>query len=242
MTKNNIWDINWLKNKALDIHPELIALIKKYSPGKEILEIGYGTGGDLSKLFRLGFSCWGLEKSRVSYNLSRKKANFVSVFGDGENTSFVDGKFDLIFHQGVLEHFKQPHKFMLEQNRILKDNGILIIDVPHKWNLFTIYKKIKMLLGNWYGGWERSYDAEELKHLVMKNGFKPMAIFYRGIFPHQWGKFLFFERIVENVSARKLLTKSPIKYVQKAVKSFYNKSKFLQLISSYNIIIVAKKI
>ncbi len=241
MTKDDIWDTNWLKNYAPDVHPEIISLVKRYSPGKKILEIGYGTGGDLTRLSKLGFDCWGLEKSRVSYDLSKKK-NFVAVLGDGEQAPFPDKIFYLIFHQGVLEHFKNPSKFLSEHRRILKNGGIVVIDVPHKWNLFTIYKQIYQLFGMWYGGWETSFSASELSALLEKNGFEPLLVSYRGIFPHQWGKFLFPENIVENKNIKRLLAKRPAKYIQNFIRFVYEKSKFLQKISAYNVIIVARKV
>ena len=242
MNTTNIWDKNWSKKFVPEVHPELVALIKQFSPGKKILEIGFGSGGDLSELSRLGFECYGIEKSKVSYNLSSRQTKYKSILGDGENTKFKNEEFDLVFHQGVLEHFKNTSKMMFESRRILRTNGILIIDVPHKWNLFTIYKNLYQLFGKWYGGWERSYDSRELINLAEKSGFKTLKIFYRGIWPHQWGKLLFPERIIMNKTARKILTKTPIKIIQKFVRRIYENSELLRIISSYNIIIVAKKI
>lgn len=241
MKKDDVWDKNWLKNSIPDVHPEIISLVKKYAPGKKILEIGYGTGGDLSALNKESFSCWGLEKSRVAYRLSKKNKAFKSVFGDAENAPFKDKEFDLIFHQGVLEHFKNPHKFVSEQYRMLKKQGIIIIDVPHKWNLFTIYKHFRMFFGNWYGGWERSYSTTELKTLVKREGFKLVKVTYRGIWPHRWGKFLYPKKIVNRKWASGILSTFPLNFFQKSALKIYGSSKFLRLLSSYNVIIVAKK-
>lgn len=241
MKTNDIWDKNWSKNFVPEVHSELISIIDHYSPGKKILEIGFGSGGDLTELSKLGYECWGLEKSKVSYNLSKKQKKFRSIFGDGEHTKFKKEEFDLIFHQGVLEHFKNPNIFLSETARILKRNGIIVIDVPHKWNLFTIYKKIYQIFDKWYGGWERSYDEYELKDLVKRFGFATLKISYRGVWPHQWGKFLFPGRIIENGIAKKILTRTPFKYIQRLIKRFYIKNRWLRIVSSYNIIIVAKK-
>lgn len=238
----DIWDKNWSANTELDLHPEIIALVKKYSKGKEILEVGFGTGGDLLFLDKLGFNCSGIEKSIIAYKRALKLKGLNIVFGDAKKMPYKSGQFDVVFHQGVLEHFRDPDKILLENRRVLKKGGVIIIDVPHKWNCFTIYKKAHQILGNWYGGWERSFSASELKSLINKNKFKTLRVQYRGVFPHQWYKFLYPEKIINNRRSKDFLLRSPFKYIQRFVKYVYKKNKFIQLVSSYNVIIVARKI
>jgi ubiquinone/menaquinone biosynthesis C-methylase UbiE len=241
MSNYDVWDKNWLKKHEPSVHRELVSLIKHYSPGKKILEIGYGSGGDLSFLKGIGFESWGLEKSKVAYNLSIQHGNFNAVLGNGERTHFRDKEFDLIFHQGVLEHFKSPTKLVSEQSRILKENGVIVMDVPHKWNLFTLYKKVYQLFGRWYGGWERSYSASELKNLIEPLGFETIIITYRGIWPHRWGKFLFPKQILKRKWVGKIIKTFPVNVIQNSAKKIYDSCELVRLVSSHNIIIVARK-
>ena len=154
--KINIWDKHWKKHGKVDVHKTLLNLIEKKSPGKKILEIGFGTGGDLIELSKKGFDCFGVETSKTAYNKLRKNKNIHVFLQDGCSTSFNGNYFDLVFHQGLMEHFRNPDILVSENKRILKKEGLLIIDVPHKWNLFTIRKGILMVMGKWYGGWETS--------------------------------------------------------------------------------------
>lgn len=238
----NLWDKNWQKKTALDIHPELVALIIKHAPGKEILEIGFGTGGDLLSLSNLGFHCHGLEMSRVAYNNAMNNKKIKVYLGDGQKSPFVSSRFDLVFHQGLMEHFKDPRALLGDHRRILKTNGVMVIDVPHKWNLFTVYKNFKQFLGSWYGGWERSYSANELVNAVERMGFKTIKIAYRGIWPHRWGKFLFPGKIIKRKWVGKLITTFPISMVRDLAKKIYNSSRLVKLVSYQNVIIVAQKI
>lgn len=242
MERNNIWDKNWKKGLVPDVHPELLDIITKHINGTKILEIGFGSGGDLCALSSKGFSCFGIENSKVAFDNSKRYKKIKTFFGNGEETPFNDSEFDLIFHQGVMEHFKNPRKIMSESWRILKDGGVIVADVPHKWNLFTIYKNIFQIFGKWYGGWERSYSKNELENLARKNEFKTLKIYYRGIWPHQWGKFLFPEKIIKNKVTKKILTVTPIKHFQIFVRKIYENSHLLRVVSSYNIIMVAKKV
>ncbi|MEK7497568.1 MAG: glycosyltransferase, partial [Patescibacteria group bacterium] len=202
---------------------------------------GFGTGGDLSSLKKDGFICYGLEINKIAYKHAVKGRLFKSFLGNGEKTSFKEKQFDLIFHQGVLEHFRDPSRFMSEHYRILKPGGTIVIDVPHKWNLYTLYRNIYKLFGCWYGGWERSYNARELKNLAWRSGFKPIAIYYRGIWPHRWGKFLFPERIIKRRWIRLVIDKPPVIWIQKLSLALYRISELIQIVSSYNIILVAKR-
>lgn len=238
---NNIWDINWRKGIRGDIHPELINIIVKYAKKGKVLEIGFGSGGDLSELSKKGFDCVGVETSKVAFDFAQKQNLFKAFFQNGEKTSFKDSEFDVVFHQGVLEHFKNPKMFIQEQRRILKDDGLLIIDVPHKLNLFTVYKNIRMFFNNWYGGWERSYTARELKDLLKRFGFETVKIEYRGIWPHRWGKLIFPERIIKRKWVGRILSAFPINLIQKLVRKVYDSYALVRLLSSYNLIIVGKK-
>ncbi|HJY98930.1 MAG TPA: glycosyltransferase [Patescibacteria group bacterium] len=237
----NVWDKNWQKGIAPDIHPELIHSVEKYAKGKKILEVGFGSGGDLTVLTQKGFDCTGIETSKVAYQNAKKKKQFKSFFQNGEETTFGDSTFDAIFHQGVLEHFKNPQKFIREQRRILKNKGMVVVDVPQKWNLFTIYKNILQFLGIWYGGWERSYSVKELTTLLKSQAFTILKVEYRGIYPHRWGKLIYPEKIIKRKWAKNLLSNPPFNIIQKTVRKLYDSSSIIRLLSAHNLIVVAEK-
>ena len=241
MAKDN-WDVLWEDYKKLDIHKEIIDYVKSYSTGKKVLEVGFGTGGDLHELSKKGFNVTGIDKSRISINKARKnKLKFKAVKGDAENLPFESESFNTVFHQGVLEHFKNPGSFIFEQWRVLKNEGTLIVDVPHKWNLYTVYKKIKYYTGSWYGGWERSYSANELRKLLTEKGFDVVETKYYGIWPHQIGKIIYPENIKSSKLAKKILQHNSFKKISTPLKKLYENNNFFKLINSYNLIVVAKK-
>ena len=236
----NIWDTNWKQNTKFDIHPILIKIIKKYVKGKKILEVGYGTGGDLITLSRMGYNCYGIDTSRVAYNRLKEIKKLQIFLQDGRCTKFMDEDFDLVFHQGLMEHFKNPNSLISENRRILKKSGILIIDVPHKWNLFTLYKSVLMILHKWYGGWETSYSANSLTKLIVRNGFKVLDIQYRGIFPHQLAKLIYPKKI-SNVKIKRIFDLVPFRHLHQIVHFMYTRFRIVNVIISYNIIVIAQK-
>ena len=82
-----------------------------------------------------------------------KNKNFkISDAGDGEhldytyldahNTKFSNNTFDFIICTNVIHHLSQPVKFLKEMNRILKQNGKLIIFDHHMSVLFQLILNI----------------------------------------------------------------------------------------------------
>jgi SAM-dependent methyltransferase len=96
--------------------------------------------------------------------------------GDLRSLSFADGTFDVVFSQGVLEHFPDPVPAITEQARIVTSNGFLIVDVPQKYNLYTLWKGYLLRQGRWAYGWETQYSPGELKHLGVRCGLQPVGV------------------------------------------------------------------
>jgi len=63
-----------------------------------------------------------------------------------------------------------------EINRVLKPEGILLMNVPFKYSFFVIAKKIQQALGIWRCGYEKSFGKKELINLLDKNGFQWLEI------------------------------------------------------------------
>ena len=53
---------------------------------------------------------------------------------DIQATSFKDSSFDLIIHEEILEHINEPFKAILDNIRILADNGMLLFTCPIQKN------------------------------------------------------------------------------------------------------------
>lgn len=53
---------------------------------------------------------------------------------DGKKFPFKDGEFDSVFTSQVLEHVFNPDEFLLEINRVLKNEGVLLLTVPFIWD------------------------------------------------------------------------------------------------------------
>lgn len=177
---DEIWQ-EWLKEENLEKRisehlkyrtvflPFMQKYLDKIPKGGKVLEIGAGTGIDsiwLAERYpHLSFVGSDLSKGSVELGkrLSKKMGVKVEFIVDDATTSkFKDKEFDLVFSQGVIEHFPDPSRIMGEQTRITKQGGYVIIDVPQKYNPYTIYKKRSIARGDWPYGWETAYSVGEL--------------------------------------------------------------------------------
>jgi len=116
----------------------LIRLISHYvKPGSKLLETGFGSGNTGILLSDIGYEVTlldieeglidGFQKRFPGHVLNRK---LKMVLGDMYRLPFVDHSFDLVYHQGVLEHLEDANivNALREQARVSR---LVVIDVPN---------------------------------------------------------------------------------------------------------------
>lgn len=182
-----------------------------------ILEIGCGTAIDsciLANMNNIRIFCLDLFFSAVklAQRISREfNAPLLFVNCDAKRICFKDKTFDLVFSQGVLEHFHDLDPVMEEQLRLLKDGGILIIDVPQTYTLCTLVKQRMIKKGKWPYGWETQFSYRDL--LLLGRRFGLQAIDVCG---HQhdsyirFFNFVLFRNIIKRVQKYNPLRERPL--------------------------------
>jgi ubiquinone/menaquinone biosynthesis C-methylase UbiE len=144
--------------------------------GKKILEVGAGTGRDSFLLAEAGAEVTVLDYADNSLFIIKNILHDTPVKldlikGDAFQLPFKANSFDLVFHQGLLEHFEEPQLILNENFRILKNNGLLLVDVPQKYHVYTIIKKLLIALNRWFAGWETEFTVSQLQTKISSAGF-----------------------------------------------------------------------
>lgn len=107
-----------------------VRLLSSLSSGKNLLDIGCGTGEFLNQAKQSGFKTKGIEPSPVAREQGIK--NFgLSISVESEIKNIKDKSYDLITMWHVLEHVYHLNDRIKELKRILKNDGRLIIAVPN---------------------------------------------------------------------------------------------------------------
>jgi len=103
-----------------------------------ILDIGCAEGILVSKLcylsevFVVGLDISGnLVRQGIKNARSIKPSNIDFVVGDAENLPFKQNSFDTIICSEVIEHVPQPNILLIEANRVLSNNGFMILTAPN---------------------------------------------------------------------------------------------------------------
>ncbi len=158
--------------------------------GKRVLEVGAGTGRDSFGMVEQGASVFMLDYSTNSLNIikniaTEEKVEVSPVGGNAFSLPFPGGSFDLVFHQGLLEHFreKEAANLLRENVRVLKSGGLLLVDVPQRYHIYTAMKHVLIAMDKWFAGWEREFSIPELDKLLRSFGVVPIYRYGEWMYP-----------------------------------------------------------
>jgi len=167
-------DKHWWFTARREIILDLVKRFKPAGSALKILDIGCGTGAVLQKLKEYGdVSGVDFSSEAVSYAIQKVGGNIVrgSLPTD---IPFAPASFDLITLLDVLEHIDDDAGSIVTVNKILKDNGILIMTVPAFQFLWSGHDDINHH--------KRRYTKSEIHNLLVKHGFKILKISYFNTF------------------------------------------------------------
>ena len=150
------------------------SIVKKYSNGKVLLDIGCGTGEFLDYCLKMNFDTTGIEPNEKARRFAIEELG-LTIFDESKLDDFFPATFDVITMWHVLEHVHKLNERMQRINQLLKPNGTLIIAVPDSdsWDA-----------GKYKDFWA-AYDLprhlyhftqDSFKKLANKNGFSIDAI------------------------------------------------------------------
>lgn len=110
---------------------ERLKEIKKFKREKgKILDIGSSWGYFLNKAEEYGWDTYGVEPSFIQARYAQEKFNLKIFIGKLKEVQFPSRYFDVVTLWHVLEHFPYPLDELLEVKKILKEDGLLAIEVP----------------------------------------------------------------------------------------------------------------
>lgn len=104
-------------------------------PGR-ILDVGCGDGDFLASLKRRGWETYATDLSAAACKRAQERG-IMTHQGDLVSANFPDHYFDVITLWHVLEHVPHPSEDLVEVRRILKDDGLLVVETPNS-DSFTL--------------------------------------------------------------------------------------------------------
>ena len=159
--------------------------------GHRVLEVGAGSGRDTLALARAGATAVVVDYAPMSLELVARQARdqgqrVALVRADALAMPFRDGAFDVVFHQGLLEHFRDPRPLLRECARVTGRGGRMIVDVPQTFHPYTLMKQLLIALDRWFAGWERQFTPAELEREVAAAGLAVRRTYGEWMVPGLW--------------------------------------------------------
>ena len=147
---------------------QILAIDKK----DRVLDIGCATGGHLSDIRnKTEAKCYGIDISPVPIKLNKDKKIKLKV-ASMLNMPYKPDVFTKIFALGTVEHSPETEEIFREINRVASIGGKIFITVPNKASFFHLTKNLKIFLGRWDLGYEKSFTKGEILRALNKTGFK----------------------------------------------------------------------
>ena len=139
-------------------------ILKNTKKGK-LIDFGCGFGGFVKHCSDNNLDVIGFE---INYEAIKKlKINNVPIELDKKN---LENKYENLVSINVLEHIKNDNQTITEFKKILKNNGRLILYLPHSRYLWTVLDELV--------GHHRRYDKKDLISKLEVNGFQIKHIEY----------------------------------------------------------------
>ena len=190
---DKIWKIKLKKNnynKTIEYRKKgrkvFYDIIQKYTMkigAPSVMELGCGSGIDISIVKELNnnIKAFGSDVSeigiQVSLRLSGKNKRKIFFFvSDTHALPLKTDGLDIVFSQGLVEHFKDPVAVIKEQMRVVRKGGILMVNVPQKFTGYTLEKRRLIKKNKWKLGWETAFSYKDLKNIGIQLGLKEVDI------------------------------------------------------------------
>lgn len=185
--RERVWKELWKRPRAIPLwdYPSelkfsILARKMETFRDKTCLETGSGSGRISLKFRQHGARPVLLDISREAIKLSKKlfremdeTADF--LVGSILTLPFRDASMDLVWNEGVLEHFsaKEQQTAISEGLRVLRNRGKQIIIVPNeKANYVNFFRNLSIKIKTWPYGYEKPLSPEEF----MKFSSKPVFV------------------------------------------------------------------
>jgi ubiquinone/menaquinone biosynthesis C-methylase UbiE len=117
-------------------------LIKTHCVGKNVLEIGCGTGMILKEIHPIAQLAKGIDISPGMLEQAQARGLDV-VEGSATSLPFEDASFDVIYSFKVLAHVEQIQEAMSEVARVLKPGGIAALEFYNPRSIRGLIKRLK---------------------------------------------------------------------------------------------------
>lgn len=119
-----------------------LELVARYGRGKDLLEVGCGTGLVLERARRIGRSAIGVDLSRGMLEQARARGLLVAQ-GTATQLPVATASVDVAFCFKVLAHVAEPQLALAEMARVVRPGGWVLAELYNPRSLRYLVKRLK---------------------------------------------------------------------------------------------------
>lgn len=146
----------------------------------DILDIGAATGDFVYLASKRGHRTKGIELSEDARNKALQKYGI--QLDAGALSQYVDGSFDVIHMNHVLEHMPNPFDTLASCSQLLREGGLLVIEIPQQFfndldrtkRLFFLSSQPKFNSYSLHHTY--FFSPNNISHLMEKAGFDVLSL------------------------------------------------------------------
>lgn len=186
--------------RYLDRYERVCGIIRNFKKSVSeinLLDIACGDGYMLLLLSNYTHCfLYGLDISTRRVRLARDRGNFSCVVSDAQQIPFGPNSFDIVVSIETIEHLISPEAMLKEVNRILKNEGILILMTPSLHRIFFSFNPLTSFLTilslynpsvlpkyhNLYDPTKeetvihRAFSIKDISGMLLRNGFEVLRL------------------------------------------------------------------
>ena len=152
-----------------------IRKLNEHLPSRgRLLDVGCYAGFFLRAANDDGWEAYGVEPTVGGVLYAREKLNLDVQVGTLEEAKYESKRFNALTLLEVIEHVPDPNSVLSEANRVLKPNGILLIETPTIKNWY--YRLLKGKWRHFISGHFWFFSEEALSALLETHGFEPLEV------------------------------------------------------------------
>lgn len=181
-----LWDVFWKRRNVRGIESwakrRIVRILSGYvRPGFNVLDAGCGTGFFSSYFISQGCDVYSMDYSEEALSIAKRltenrcRAYIKSTILDAKILSSNGQGFDIIFTDGLLEHYSidGQDRIITNMKGLKREGGYIINFVPNRFSIWSIVRPFYMRIK------ERPFVMGDLLGLHKRNGLNVIA--YGGI-------------------------------------------------------------
>jgi 2-polyprenyl-3-methyl-5-hydroxy-6-metoxy-1,4-benzoquinol methylase len=174
-------ELKWLERT---LYKDICQILRELDAGKNLFDVGCGTGDFLRYAGSQGFVASGIDPSQEGFNIAQsigidvQQSTLEEYVKNPKRQNFQP--FDIITLLNVLEHLPDPDEVIENIKIILRPGGIICIRVPNDFSEIQMATQKKLDIKPWWVAIPdhvNYFNFKSLKEFLKKCGFDVVYLF-----------------------------------------------------------------